>query len=137
MITAVLLLALAQDPPSPADRERVAAAQQLTGEGTSTAAEPESLYTRGNNIRWGRYIGTLAAGVGVILLGIATGFFAGAHSLDHQRHQLCPGNPCTEAAAYDLYAKAGTDQNIGVLLSGIGGGLFGAGALLFFFKGDF
>ena len=118
MITAVLLLALAQDPavePPP----------------------PDTHYTLGTDVRWGRFIGTIAAGVGLILAGVATGFFAGAASLDHQRHQICPANPCTEAAAYDLYDRAGTNQNIGVLLASVGGGLFAAGALLFFFKADF
>ncbi len=146
---AVWLSVAAMDPPSPAGRsseasslsgtgDTASAAEQLTGEGgSSTAPEPDTLYTRGPNVRWGRFLGTIAAGVGIILLGVATGFFASAASLDHQRHQICPANPCTEAAAFDLYDRAGTSQNLAVLFTSLGGGLFAAGALLFFFKGDF
>lgn len=135
---AILLSVAAGDLPSPASRERVAAAQQLTGEGGAEAAStPDTLYTRGTLVRWGRVLGTMGAAVGVIALGVATGLLVNASSLDHQRHLLCPTNPCTEPAAYDLYARAGTSQNFGVVFAAIGGGLLAAGALLFFFKGDF
>jgi hypothetical protein len=118
MITAVLLLALAQAP-------------------VTEPPPPDTPYTRGADVRWGRFIGTIAAGVGLIVLGVASGFFADAASLEHQRRLICPANPCTEAAAYDFYGRAGTRQNQAVVLSAIGGGLFAAGALLFFFKADF
>ncbi|MFT3841464.1 MAG: hypothetical protein QM723_31035 [Myxococcaceae bacterium] len=122
MITAVLLLALAQNPtlpPEPLDPPQ------------------DTLYTRGALVRWGRVLGTMGAAVGIVALGVATGLLVNASSIDHQRHLLCPANPCTEPAAYDLYARAGTSQNFGVAFLGIGGGLLAAGTLLFVFKGDF
>ena len=83
--------------------------------------------------------GLVGAAVGVVLLATSAGFGINTLSLEGQRKGLCALDmPCNDPAAFDLYSRAGSSQNIGVALFVSGAVLAAAGAVLFFvdFGGD-
>jgi len=80
----------------------------------------------------GRIAGIAGMAGGAILLGVAAGFGVNTMGLESQRKALCmPGTQCNDPAAFDLYSRAGSSQNIGVALAVTGGILAAAGAALF------
>jgi hypothetical protein len=75
----------------------------------------------------GAVVGGLGAAsllTGAVLLGLA----AGANG---EVQSLCPsGQQCSDPAAYDAYARAGSLQNTGLVVTGIGAAALAAGAVL-------
>lgn len=73
--------------------------------------------------------GVVAAGTGLVMLGLASGS-------DASVRQLCPANQqCSDPAAYDAYARAASQQNTGVVLLGAGAAVAVAGAVLLLLPG--
>jgi hypothetical protein len=78
-----------------------------------------------------KVIGWVAAGAGVVSLGVAVGLGVKAMGAAGQQKQLCPaGQPCTNPAAFARFDEARSAQSTAVVFAVVGGVLAAGGATL-------
>jgi hypothetical protein len=104
----------------------------LQPNGSEQPYSPPQSAEGGHGFGTQKILGIVAAGVGVVGLGIGTAFGVMAISQKSDAQTLCPSNPCSTQAGVNKWSDAGSTGNISTIGFIVGGVALAGGAVLWF-----